>query len=33
MTYVIQSIMHSHYFHNVNLGNYGLPYVLKIVTL
>jgi hypothetical protein len=32
MTIVIQGIMPSHYLHNVNLGNYGLPRVLKSVT-
>jgi hypothetical protein len=32
MSYVIQGIMHSRYFHNVNLGNYGLPHVLRSVT-
>jgi hypothetical protein len=32
MTFVIQGIMLSHCFHNVNLGNYGFPYVLKTVT-
>jgi len=32
MTCVIQGIMLSHYFRNVNLGNYGLPHVLKSVT-
>jgi hypothetical protein len=32
MTCVIQSILPSHYFCNVNLGNYKLPDVPKIVT-
>jgi hypothetical protein len=27
MTYVIQGILLSHYFHSVDLSNYGLPHV------
>lgn len=33
MTCVVQGIMLSHYFRNVNLSNYGLSYVPKNVTL
>jgi hypothetical protein len=29
VTCVIQSSLSSHYFHSVNVDNYGLPYVLK----
>lgn len=29
VTCVIQNILSSHYFHSVNVDNYGLPYVLK----
>jgi hypothetical protein len=32
MTCVIQGILPSQYFHNVNLGNYGLSHVPKNVT-
>ncbi len=32
MTFDIQGSMLSHRLHSVNLGNYGFPYVLKIVT-
>ncbi len=32
MTSMIQSIPLSHYLRSVNLGNYGLPHVLKSVT-
>jgi hypothetical protein len=32
MTCVIQGILPSNYFHNVNLSNYGLAHVLKNVT-
>ncbi len=32
MTCVIQGILFSHYLRNVNLCNYGLPYVPKSVT-
>jgi hypothetical protein len=32
MTYVIQSILPSHYLRSVNLGNYGLSHVPKSVT-
>ncbi len=32
MTHAIQGILPSHYLHNVNLGNYGLPHVPKSVT-
>jgi hypothetical protein len=32
MTCVIQGILPLHYFHNVNLSNYGLSHVLKSVT-
>ncbi len=31
-TFVIQGILLSHYFHNVNLDNYGFSHVLKSVT-
>ncbi len=31
MTCVIQSILPSHCFHTVNLGNYGLLYVPKTI--
>jgi len=32
MTCVIQAIMPSHYFYNVNLSSYGLSHVPKSVT-
>jgi len=32
MTCVIQGILLSHYFHSVNLSNYGLSHVPKSVT-
>jgi hypothetical protein len=33
MTYVIQSILPSHYLHNVNLNNYRFPYSLRLLHL
>jgi hypothetical protein len=32
MACVFQGIMLPHYFHNVNLKNYGLPHMSKSVT-
>jgi hypothetical protein len=32
ITCVIQGIVPSNYFHNVKLGNYGLPHAPKSVT-
>ncbi len=33
MIYVIQCILPSHCFHNVNLSNYGFPYSLRLLHL